>query len=359
MSNSLFEPYVLGPLQLKNKCIMAPLTRCRAINGNLPNDIMATYYGQRSGAGFIIAEGTSPSPNGLGYTNIPGLFTEEHARLWKKSTDSVHNKGGIIFLQMMHTGRVTQIENLPKGARVIGVSSVAKSGEVKTYSGERLPYSTPHQLTTEEVKKTIDEYIDSAKLAIQAGFDGVEIHCAHGYLPNQFINTETNTRKDEYGGSIENRCRFVLEIAEKMCAAIGTEKVGIRISPFSYADTQEDGNDLNTLYAYLAAELQKLNLVYLHLSHMGDADPRKFSLWKELRKTFTNTLILCGDFTKETAQEKLDSGEADLIAFGRDFIGNPDLVERMKNNWPLAERNRELWYGNGAEGYIDYPFYSE
>lgn len=338
---------------------MAPLTRCRAINGNLPNDSMAVYYGQRASAGLIIAEGTSPSPNGLGYTNIPGLFTEQHVELWKQSTDAVHEKGGSIFLQMMHTGRIAHQDNLPESARVIGASSVVKSGEVKTYSGERLPYTIPHQLSLLEIQATIDEYIHSAELAIQAGFDGVEIHCAHGYLPNQFINTETNTRTDTYGGSIKNRCRFVLEIAEKMCASIGTDKVSIRISPFSYADMHENGEDLNKLYSYLAAELQKLNLVYLHLSHMGDADPRKFALWKKLRKTFTNTLILCGDFTKETAQKKITSGEADLVAFGRDYIANPDLVERFENNWPLEERNREFWYGNGHEGYTDYLPYSK
>ncbi len=357
MSKNLFDTYQLGNITLNNSIAMAPLTRCRAIDNNIPNPLMATYYGQRAGAGLIIAEGTSPSPDGLGYTNIPGMFNEQHVATWKLSTEAVHSKGGKIFLQLMHTGRIAHADNLPEGARVVGASAIAQPGEISTYNLGKQPYPTPHAMSTEEVKACIEEFVQSAKYSMAAGFDGVEIHCAHGYLPNQFINTASNQRTDEYGGSIENRCRFVLEIVQGMIAAIGAEKVGIRISPFSYADTKETPALVNETYQYLAQQLNSLGLVYVHLSHMGEANPAKFELWKSLRALYKGTLIICGDFTLETAQEAITQNRADLIAFGRDFIGNPDLVERFKNGWPLAERNRNGWYGMDGKGYTDYPFY--
>ncbi len=358
MSHPIFTPYTLGEIKLQNKIIMAPLTRCRAINGNQPNALMATYYGQRASAGLIIAEGTSPSPNGLGYTNIPGLYNKKQMEGWKQTTQAVHEKGGKIFLQMMHTGRIAHSDNLPEDGKVIGPSAIAQPGSISTYENGKQPYPVPEALTHEGVKYTIQEYVNSAKLAIEAGFDGVEIHSAHGYLPNQFINTASNQRTDEYGGTIENRCRFVLEIAQKMIAAIGANQTGIRISPYSYADTNETEENINQSYIYVADQLDKLNIAYIHLSHMGEADERKFALWKEIRKHYSGTLILCGDFTLETAKKSLDENQADLIAFGRDFIANPDLVERFQNGYPLAERNREGWYGNGGEGYTNYSRYS-
>ena len=357
MKENLLAPYQLGDILLKNKMVMAPLTRCRAVEQNTPNDLMATYYGQRASAGLIISEGTSPSPDGLGYANIPGIYSDEQALKWQVSTKAVHDKGGKIFLQMMHTGRIAHSNNLPKGGKVVGPSPIPQIGQISTYTMGKQGYPVPHAMTKSDISKTIKEYVDAAKLSIQAGFDGVEIHCAHGYLPNQFINTASNQRSDEYGGSIENRCRFVLEVAEQMVDAIGANKVGIRISPFSYADTQEDPELVKETYPYLCEQLNKLGLVYLHLSHMGEALPIKFNLWKELRKAFKNTLIICGDFTQESAEKALAEKEADLIAFGRDFIANPDLAERFQNGWPLAERNREEWYKQGALGYTDYPFY--
>lgn len=356
---SLFTPYQLGDITLNNKMVMAPLTRCRAIDNNVPNPLMAEYYGQRASAGLIIAEGTSPSPNGLGYRNIPGMFNETHAETWAASTKAVHEKGGKIFLQLMHTGRIAHPNNLPKGAEVVGASAIAQNGGISTYDLGKQPYPVPKAMDLAEVKACIQEFITSAELSIQAGFDGVEIHCAHGYLPNQFINTASNQRTDDYGGSIANRCRFVLEIAEGMIAAIGADKVGIRISPLSYADTKEQEALVQETYQYLAEQLNELGLVYVHLSHMGEAHPTKFEIWKRIRKAYKGTLIICGDLTKETAQQALEEGRADLIAFGRDFIANPDLVERFQNGWPLAERNREEWYGDGAKGYTDYPFYQE
>lgn len=357
MNKSLFDNYNLADTNLTSRIVMAPLTRCRAINGNMPNELMAEYYGQRAGAGLIIAEGTSPSPNGLGYTNIPGLFNEKHVLEWKKTIQEVHKNNGKIFIQLMHTGRVSHIENLPKGAKVIGASSIPQPGTVKTYNNGHQPYTIPYSLTTNEVKDCINEYAKSATLAVQANFDGIEIHASHGYLPNQFLNETINNRTDIYGGNIENRCRFTLDVTNECIKAIGNNKVGIRLSPFSYADNEENPDTIIETYTYLVSELEKLNIAYIHLSHMGERNSLKFELWKKIRSIYSNTLIVCGDFTKDLAEKALQNNEADLIAFGRDFIANPDLVNRFKNNYPLAERNNEKWYGNTAEGYTDYPFY--
>jgi len=359
MSDILFEPYNLGEIKLKNRIIMAPLTRCRAIHNNLPNDWMVEYYKQRASAGLIITEGSSPSPNGLGYTNIPGCFNAQHVEGWKKVTDAVHEKNGKIFFQMMHTGRIAHSDNLPEGGEVIGASAIPQKGQISTYNLDKQDYPTPKALTTDEVKSTIQEFVESAKMCREAGFDGVEIHSAHGYLPNQFINTASNQRTDEYGESIENRCRFLLEITTQMAEAIGPNQVGIRISPYSYADTEESPEILDKTYLYLVEEINKRNIAYLHLSHMGEADERKFRLWEEIRNLYNGTIILCGDFTKEAAVKTLNEDQADLVAFGRDYIGNPDLVERFKYGYPLAERNREKWYGQSEVGYTDYPFYQE
>lgn len=359
MQHSLFSPYQLGNIQLNNRIIMAPLTRCRAIDNNMPNDWMVTYYAQRASAGLIISEGSSPSPNGLGYANIPCIYNEEHVKAWKKVTKAVHEANGKIFFQMMHTGRIGHVDNLPDGGEVIAPSAIAQQGQISTYNLGRQPYPTPRALTTTEVKATIQEFVNSAEKAIAAGFDGVEIHSAHGYLPNQFINTVSNQRTDEYGGTIENRCRFVLEVAENMIGSIGKEKVGIRISPYSYADTQEDTSLVKETYLHLVKQLEQLNITYIHLSHMGEAVESKFALWKEIRKIYTGTLIICGDFTKETAIKAIDENRADLVAFGRDYIGNPDLAARFKYNYPLTPRNRATWYTQNEVGYTDYSFYEE
>lgn len=353
----LFQPYTTDKLNLNSRIIMAPLTRSRAIDNNMPNNLMAAHYEQRAGAGLIIAEGTAPSPNGLGYRNIPGLFSKEQVEKWKLSTDKVKNKNGIFFVQLMHTGRVGHTNNLPKGARLLAPSAIAQPGEVSTYDLGKQPYSTPIEMNADDIESTIKEFVNSSELAIKAGFDGVEIHCAHGYLPNQFINTSSNTRTDAYGGSIENRCKFVLEILKQTIDSIGSDKVGIRISPHSYAEVNEEEQLVHDTYLYLTDELNKLNLAYLHLSHMGDPTPLKFELFKDIRGIYNGTLMICGDFTKETAEQAIQNNECDLVAFGRDYIANPDLVERFKNDWPLAKRDNKEWYGDGASGYTDYPNY--
>lgn len=355
----LFEHFHLGPYELKNRIIMAPLTRRRAIEANTPNEIMAKYYSQRSSAGLIIAEGTSPSPNGLGYTHIPGLFNKDQMNAWKKTTKAVHENDGRIFLQVMHTGRVGHPNNLPEGGRLIAPSAVPQKGEVSTYDLGKQPYPVPEEMTLADIAATIEEFKTCALLSDEAGFDGIEIHSAHGYLPNQFLNASSNLRTDQYGGSSENRLRFLLEIVEVCCRAIGSERVGVRISPYSYAETDEDHTEIEYRYLKLSEILNSYDLAYLHLSHMGDALPEKFDLWKKIREVYHDTLILCGDFTKESAEEKLLAGEADLIAFGRDFIANPDLVERFENNWPLNQRDRTHWYTHGSEGYSDFKKFNQ
>lgn len=355
----LFQPFQLGKLKLRNRIVMAPLTRRRAIDHNTPNELMAQHYGQRASAGLIIAEGTSPSPNGLGYIHIPGLYNQEQMMGWKLTTESVHQNGGKIFLQVMHTGRIGHPNNLPKGGRLIAPSAIAQQGEVSTYDLGKQPYPVPEEMSLDDIRITIEEYKRCALLAIEAGFDGVEIHSAHGYLPNQFLNTSSNRRSDNYGGSMVNRMRFLLEIIEESVKAIGSDRVGLRISPYSYADKKENPSELDQLYLELVKRLNDYRLAYLHLSHMGEPMAEKFMLWKQIRKIYDGNLIICGDLTKESAEEKLLSGEADLIAFGRDFISNPDLVERLQNNWPLSERDRTHWYTHGAEGYTDYTFYKK
>ena len=353
----LFEPFKLKDLKLTSRIAMAPLTRRRANREHDPVDFMATYYAQRAGSGLIIAEGTSPSPNGVGYSNMPGLYTPKQVELWKVITNSVHNNGGKIVLQIMHTGRIGHSNNLPDGARVIGPSPIAHPGETTTYDFEKQPYPIPEEMTLEDIDVAVHEFATCAKLAIEAGFDGIEIHSAHGYLPNQFLNQSSNQRSDKYGGSRENRMRFLLEVIDASIKEIGSEKVALRISPFSYVDSEEDPEELIELYSMLTEQLNEYNLSYLHLSHMGDDEPVKFELWKKLRTLYSGNLMLCGDFTKESAEQTIQKGDADLIAFGRDFIANPDLVDRLQNDWPLADRDRTHWYTQGPEGLTDYPAY--
>ena len=355
----LLDQFNLSGLSLSSKVIMAPLTRRRCTRTHVPVSIMVDYYAQRASAGLIIAEGCSPSVNGAGYANMPGLYNDAQKEAWIPITKAVHDKGGKIYLQVMHTGRVGHTNNLDDGADILGPSAIAQEGELSTYDFDKQPYTVPRAMTIAEIKTSVEEFANCCKLAIEAGFDGVELHSAHGYLPNQFLNEASNTRTDEYGGSIENRMRFLLEVIKSSCQAIGSDKVALRVSPFSYADTKEKPTELFSIYNALINELNQLDLAYLHLSHMGDPDPEKFKLWKELRANYNGTVMLCGDFTKEKAEEALQNDAADLIAFGRDFIANPDLVERFKNDWPLADQDRTNWYTLGEKGLTDFPVYKE
>ena len=357
----LFSTYKLGKTELKNRVVMAPMTRSRAL-GNIPNELNAEYYGQRSGAGLIITEGTSPSPNGLGYSRIPGVFSKAQAEGWKKVTAAVHKGGGKIFVQLMHTGRIGHQLNLPEGARVLAPSDVRPAGQIWTDQKQLQDYPVPAEMTASEIGSTKKEFSDAARNGIAAGFDGVELHGANGYLLEQFLSPVSNRRTDSYGGSVENRCRFVLEVAEAVAGAIGKEKTGIRLSPYGVANDMPNYPEIEATYLYLAGKLNDLGIQYIHMvdhSSMG-APAVPSTIKRESRKLFRNTLILSGGYNLERAGEDLNSGNADLIAFGKPFINNPDLVSRLMNNLPLSTTlDFNTFYTPGEKGYTDYPEYKE
>jgi len=356
MSNMLFSPVTVGPLTLKNRIVMAPMTRNRAI-GNVPNNLMVEYYRQRAQAGLIVTEGTSPSPHGLGYARIPGLFSVEQVQGWRKVTDAVHKEGGKIFVQLMHTGRVAHVHNMPQGVRILAPSAIRMSGEVYTDTAQMQPYSEPEAMTEADIQKTIDEYVQSAKLAMEAGFDGVELHAANGYLLEQFINPAANQRTDNWGGTPEKRLKFVLTVAEKTAAAIGGSKVGIRVSPYGVFNDMQSYPEIEDTYTELAKKLSPLKLAYIHIvdhSSMG-APEVKDAVKQKIRNHFQGALILSGGYDQLRAEGDLQEKRADLIAIGRPFISNPDLVEKMKSGRPLREADFSTFYTPGEKGYTDYP----
>jgi len=353
----LFDQYLLGGAELRNRIVMAPMTRSRAVENNTPNALMAQYYSQRASAGLIVTEGVSPSPNGLGYARIPGLFNEAQVAGWKLVTDAVHAKGGKIFVQLMHTGRVSHQDNLPAGAQVVGPSSEVCPGEMWVdKSASMQPHSVPHAVSEAEIKQVVQEYANAAKLAVEAGFDGIELHAANGYLMEQFLNPNVNKRTDGYGANIAGRNRFVIEVADACIKAIGGNKVGIRISPQGVFNSTGDFAELEPQYLALARDLSKMGLVYLHLvdhSAMG-APPVSADLKRKIREAFDGTYIAVGGFTAQTAEKALEAKEADLIAFGRPFISNPDLVEKLKTGAKLVDPDMSTFYTPGEKGYTDY-----
>lgn len=357
----LLTPDLFGSVKVQNRVVMSPMTRCRAI-GNLPNDLMAEYYQQRSGAGLIITEGTSPSPNGLGYARIPGIFNDQQVEGWKKTTSAVHEGGGKIFVQLMHTGRISHPLNMPAGARILAPSAVKAAGQMWTDEKMLQDFPIPAAMTDEDLLHAKTEYVDAALGAMDAGFDGVELHGANGYLLEQFISPVSNIRKDRYGGSIENRCRFVIEVADVIAEAIGKEKTAIRLSPYGVASDMPHYPEIDATYKYLSEKLNNLGLAYIHLvDHSALGAPAVPLAIKELiRKNFKNTIILSGGYDKERAESDLQSGLGNLVAFGRPFINNPDLVERFKNNWPLSQDLKmDLFYTADDKGYTDYPRHSD
>lgn len=352
---TLFSSATLGKLTLKNRAVMAPMTRSRAI-GNLPNDLMAEYYRQRAGAGLIITEGVSPSPNGLGYARIPGLFSAEQVQGWHAVTEAVHQAGSKIFVQLMHTGRVSHPANMPAGSKVLAPSAVAVEGEVWTDAQGQQAYPTPAAMTEEEIATTVSEYVSAAKLAIEAGFDGVELHAANGYLIDQFLNAASNKRQDRWGGSIENRIRFALEIAKATVAAIGAERVGMRISPYGVFNSMTPDSEMDALYLKLVEELSALGLVYIHIvdhSSMG-APEVPAALKGAIRAAFKGTYILSGGYDLSRANTDLAAGKGDLVAFGRPFISNPNLVDRLQAGQALTPPDFATFYTPGEKGYTDY-----
>ncbi len=353
----LFSPYKLGSIELKNAVVMSPMTRNRSSRDNVPQAMVATYYSQRASAGLIISEGTSPSPNGVGYPRIPGIYNDAQIAAWKTVTEAVHEKGGKIFLQLMHTGRVSHQSCLPEGAVILAPSAIQMKGKIYTDDAGMVDYSAPKEMSIAEIHSSIAEYVQASKNAIEAGFDGVELHGANGYLIEQFIAPMSNHRSDEYGGSIEKRCRFAIEVAKATSEAIGADRVGIRLSPNGAFNDILPYPEVEETYTYLAKELNKLNLVYIHLvdhSSMGTPAVGE-EVVSAIRNAFKGTLILSGAYDKVRAESDLANDKAQLIAFGRPFISNPDLVERMKTDAELSAPDYSTFYTPSEKGYIDYP----
>lgn len=352
----ILDTYNLCGVTLKNKIVMAPLTRCRAID-NIPNDIMAKYYGQRSGSGLIISEGTSPSVNGIGYARIPGAYTPVQIEGWRNIAKKVHDKDGKIFIQLMHCGRICAIENIPNGGEVIAPSAVKASGEMYTDSKGMVEHATPRRMTINDIDKTQLEFVNAAKNLINAGVDGVELHAANGYLLDQFLNPKSNIRDDKYGGNFKNRARFVLETARKVVEEIGKDNVGIRLSPYgAMNDVDYTYDDILELYRYLAQELKALGVAYIHIAdHTAMGAPEfKSDIKTMIKSQFAGTVITGGGIDSAEKAEKVLADGFDLVYVGRPFISNPNLVEKFKNDEALVEPNEDLFYSAGKEGYTDY-----
>lgn len=356
---SLFSPYQLGNLELPNRIVMAPLTRNRAGQGNVPHQLNATYYAQRASAGLIIAEATQVTPEGQGYPYTPGIHSPEQIAGWKLVTDTVHQQGGRIYLQLWHVGRISHPDLQPNGALPVAPSAIAPNGEASTYEGHK-PFVTPRALETSEIPGIVEKYRQGAANALAAGFDGVEIHAANGYLIDQFLRDGTNQRSDKYGGSIENRARFLLEVTEAVTSVWGAKQVGVRLSPSGTFNDIRDSNPLET-FGYAAQALNEFDLAYLHIFEATDADIKYGGTvvpTNHLRDRFTGTLIVNGGYTREKGNAVLANKAADLVAFGTLFISNPDLPQRLAVNAPLNEPDQTTFYGGGEKGYIDYPFWS-
>ena len=353
----LFDKFSARSLALANRMVMAPMTRSRATPAHTPDALMATYYGQRATAGLIITEGTSPSPNGLGYPRIPGLFDQAQALAWKDTTAAVHAHGGKIFVQLMHCGRVAHVANLPAGAEVLGPGTVVCPGEMYTDTLGMQPHSPPRAMTEADIAHAVKEHVAAAKLALDAGFDGVELHGANGYLIEQFLNPLVNLRSDGHGGSVEGRNRLALEIAGATVTAIGRDRVGIRLSPYGVFNGTGAFPDVQAQYLALAKSLSALGLLYLHLvdhEAMG-APPVPADFKLKLRAGFDGLFVLSGGFDHASAEKALLDKRGDLVAFGRAFLANPDLVARMRKDAPLNAPDMATFYVPGAKGYTDYP----
>lgn len=349
----LLTPFIKGKLELKNHLVMAPMTRSRAID-NLPNQLMANYYGQRTGAGLIVTEGTAPASEALGYPRIPGIFSRQQTDGWKPVTNKVHNAGSKIFLQLMHTGRIGHTDNLPKGLNLVGASDIKATGQIFTDTKGLQDFSAPVPLSKNGIKDVINSFVLAAQNAIEAGFDGVEIHGANGYLLEQFLNPNVNNRTDEYGGSMENRSRFGIEVVQAIADAIGKEKTGIRFSPFSKLGdlAPYDAEKTNSTYEWLAQNLDELQIAYIHVAVNAPIPEKTF---QGIRKNFSGTIILSNGLTPETGEQALHAGFADLVAFGRSFLSNPDFVERIIANAELNPVDYANLYTPGSAGYTDYP----
>jgi N-ethylmaleimide reductase len=356
MTDFLFSAGKLGKLTLPNRIVMAPMTRSRAI-GNVPNDLMVKYYADRADAGLLITEGVAPSADGLGYSRIPGLFTDDQQAGWKKVTDAVHAKGGRIVVQFMHTGRIGHPDNMLPGARMVAPSAVAAGGQMWTDQKGLQDHPVPVEMTEADIAKAIGEFVDASKRAFAAGFDGVELHGANGYLIDQFLNTKSNRRTDRWGGSVENRIRFAVEVARAVAAAIGPERVGIRLSPYGvYNDVAPDA-EMDALYLALVRALNPIGIACVHFVDVGvmGAPEGKPVLRKALRDAFDGAFILNGGYDGAKAEADLAAALGDFIAFGKPFISNPDLVSKLKSGAALRSADPATFFSPGEKGYTDYP----
>lgn len=358
--NALFSTAAIGPYSFKHRVVMAPLTRMRSSDGNIPNDLMAAYYAQRTtDGGLIVSEATPVSARGYGYARAPGIYTDAQVEGWRKITAAVHAKGGRIFLQLWHVGRQSHPLLQPNGEDPVSSSALQADGDAYAESGP-VPFSMPRALETHEIAGVVDEFRQGARRAREAGFDGVEIHGANGYLPDQFLQDGTNIRTDMYGGSIQNRARFLLEITEAAVAEWGPGRVGVRIGPSGTYGSMHD-SDPQATFGYVADELNRFGLAYLHIveprikgTETVHADAAPLAA-QHLRKRFHGTIIAAGGFDRASAEAIVRNGDADFVAFGRYFISNPDLPARLRDGMPLTPYDRATFYGGDARGYTDYP----
>ncbi|WP_031434105.1 alkene reductase [Methylomarinum vadi] len=354
--SSLFDPIKIGDIDLPNRIVMAPLTRCRASEGRVPNELMAEYYAQRADAGLILSEATCVSAQGVGYPDTPGIWSERQVEGWSKVTEAVHATGGRIFMQLWHVGRVSH-PDLLDGELPVAPSAIAPEGFVSLLRPQR-EFVTPRALDSEEIPAIIDSYRKAAENAKRAGFDGVEIHGANGYLLDQFMQDGTNRRTDAYGGSVENRARLLLEVTDAAISVWGAGRVGVHLSPRGDKHSMSDSNPLQT-FGYVAEQLGKRKVGFIFTREFRGGD----SIGPALKKRFGGVLIANEDFDLAQAQQAIAAGEADAIAFGRKFIANPDLVKRLRLNAPLNAQDMETFYGYGlpdpAVGYTDYPTLEE
>ncbi len=370
-NQALFSEINLGPYTLKNRLVLPPLTRSRSTQpGNVANDLMARYYGQRTGAGFMVTEGTQIEPRGQGYAWTPGIHSQDQIEGWKKVTQAVHDQGGVIFAQLWHVGRVSHASLQPNEQPPIAPSAI-RADAVKVFvetgpgEGALAEPSEPRALTTAEVKELVELYAQAARNALQAGFDGVELHCANGYLVNQFISEHTNQRDDEYGGSLENRLRFLKEIVAAVSDVVGSDRLGVRFAPL-FESTDEERvylglveSDPHTTYTEAIKLLNEAGIAYLSLAE-ADWDnapdlPKDF--YTDVRQIFDGRIMYAGKYSTEKALRVLQAGHGDIFGFGRPFIANPDLPERIRNQWPLNSADPVTLYGGTDVGYTDYPVY--
>lgn len=360
---ALFDPLKLGELEIPNRVVMAPLTRMRAQQpGNVPHALNAEYYAQRASAGLIISEATQVSPQGQGYPATPGIHSAEQVAGWKQVTDAVHKAGGQMVLQLWHVGRISHSSYQPNGGAPVAPSAIAPSGMTFTKDWKQQPFETPRALTAAEIKNIVADFRTGAENAKKAGFDGVEVHGANGYLLDQFLQTGSNTRSDEYGGSIQNRARFLLEVVDAVVAVWGKGRVGVRLSPYGTFNDMQDADPVS-LFTYVLQQLSQRGIAYAHViepraTSAGGNDAMEAgapSTSALFRTHFKGAFISAGGYTAENAKEAVEKGAVDAVAFGRLFIANPDLPERLKAGTALNKYNRATFYGGAEKGYTDYP----